>query len=289
MTPQDFDFLARVLKLRSGLAVVPNKRFQLETRLGPVVHGNGFTDVSELVCALRRASDDALLAQVTAALAADDAFFFRDATPFEHLAAHMVPEALRRGAAARGLLRVWSAGCGAGQEPYSIAMQLLEARGALGDCGLEIVATDRSEPALKTAAQGRYTQFEVQRGLPIELLLKYFHKAGWHWQIDDAVRAMVSFRHGDLLGPDDGLGAFDIIFCRNVLLCLDAAARGRALERLAAHLRPGGFLVLGLTETAAGARSAFAPVPGQRGVFICADEAAPVPPRRLVPLHAAPA
>jgi chemotaxis protein methyltransferase CheR len=263
---QDFDYISREIRSRSGLVLTPDKAYLLETRLTPVARKEGFASVAELIGAARMRRSEPLLWAITDALTTNETFFFRDKTPFDQFRDAALPElARKRGPGAR--LRVWCAACSTGQEPYSLAMLLAEQRAVGKGVDVEIVATDISDRVLEKARIGLYSQFEVQRGLPIQNLVKYFEKAGDLWRISDRLRANVRFQKHNLLDDPRALGRFDAVFCRNVLIYFDPQAKREALERIAMTMADDGFLFLGAAETTMGVTEAFGPVPDRRGLY----------------------
>jgi len=263
----DFDFIAREVKERSGLVLSHDKAYLLDTRLAPIARRDGFTSVADMLRTARTRRDEKILAQVVDALSTNETFFFRDKTPFELLRETVVPELFAaKGRGAR--LKVWCAACSTGQEPYSVAMTFEEMRAVGTPIEADIVATDLSERVLEKARAGVYSQFEVQRGLPITLLLKYFSKQGESWRVNDRLRAQVDFRRLNLLEPFSAMGQFDVIFCRNVLIYFDSETKRRTLERLAGHLHERGFLILGGSESTMGITEAFHSAPARRGLYV---------------------
>jgi chemotaxis protein methyltransferase CheR len=196
----------------------------------------------------------------------NESFFFRDKTPFEHFRDLVIPQLLAARARERRI-RIWCAAAAAGQEPYSLAMALKEMGGKIADFRVEILATDISNEILEKAKAGIYSQFEVQRGLPIQLLVKYFAKIGETWQVSHDIRAMVQFRPLNLLRNFSNLGTFDVIFCRNVLIYFDQPTKIDVLGRLAEVTAHDGYLSLGGAETVIGLTDAFKPVPERRGLY----------------------
>jgi len=265
MTPIDFDYLAQMLKRRSGLVVTRDKVYLLETRLMPVARTLGIETLEAMVAKLR-AGDEVLARTVTEAMTTNESFFFRDKTPFDQFEKVMLP-ALLKARAANRKLRIWCAAASTGQEPYSIAMLLKEKAAQVKDWNIEILGTDLSTDVLARAKAGLYSQFEVQRGLPIQFLMKYFAKEGDQWRVREDVRAMVHYRPLNLLDPFTGLGTFDIVFCRNVLIYFDEATKKNVLDRLAQLLTNDGYLSLGAAETVLGITDAFAPIIGTRGLY----------------------
>lgn len=266
MTPQDFDFLRGLLRERSGLMLAPEKQYLAESRLLPVARRHGMTTLSELVAGLKVRANVELGVEVVEAMTTNETFFFRDKLPFEHFRDTMMPalvEARRR----EKRIRIWCAAASTGQEPYSLAMALCEMRDRLAGLRVEIIATDLSGEVLDRARAGLYSQFEVQRGLPIQNLLKYFTQVGDSWQISAEIRAMVQFRTLNLLNDFAPLGTFDIVFCRNVLIYFDQDTKIAVFSRIAKQLPDDGYLVLGAAETVVGLTDAFKPVADKRGLY----------------------
>lgn len=262
----DFMFVSKEVRARSGLVLTPDKAYLLEARLGPIARRENFSTVADFMRAIRQRPDEQLLWQITDALTTNETFFFRDKTPFDLLRGTILPEMERRRGGGR--VRFWCAAASTGQEPYSIAMVLDEAR-AMGrgvDC--EIVATDISERVLEKARAGQYSQFEVQRGLPIQLLMKHFEKSGDLWRISDRLRAMVRFQRYNLLDDLRPLGRFDVVFCRNVLIYFEPDVKRQVLEKIAAAMPDDGYLILGGAETVIGVTEAFSPLPGHHGLYM---------------------
>jgi chemotaxis protein methyltransferase CheR len=261
-----FATLAELLKSRSGLVIGPDKTYLLETRLAPILKREKLRDLNELVEKLRGRGCEAVARDVVEAMTTNESFFFRDGKPFEHFRAQALPRMLA--ARAPGTpLRIWSAAASSGQEGYSVAMILTESRAAIGERRVEIIGTDIARDQLARARDGVYTQFEVQRGLPVQMLMRYFKREEVGWRISDSLRAMVQWREWNLLGDLRSLGRFDIVFCRNVLIYFDQATKTRALEAIAGQMAPDGMLYLGGAETVLGLTTRFAPLPSERGVY----------------------
>jgi chemotaxis protein methyltransferase CheR len=265
MTGEDLETIRLLVHARSGVVVDPEKTYQIETRLAPVARRAGFASLTELAEALRVRGDEKLMWAATEALIAGETSFFRDRAPFGQFREEILPGlALRRGDQP---IRVWSAACATGQEPYSLAMIVDDERTKLGGARVEIYGSDLSERALDKAQSGLYTQFEIQRGLPIRLLVRHFEKVDEMWRLSPQIRQMVRWRRINLLADLRSLGRFDVIFCRNVLHGFDAATRKRVLDQLASALPADGRLVLGIDESVSGLTEAFRAVPGHRGVY----------------------
>jgi chemotaxis protein methyltransferase CheR len=203
---------------------------------------------------------------VVEAMTTNETFFFRDKVPFEHFRDTIMPEVLKARAARRSV-RIWCAAGSTGQEPYSLAMSLKEMGAALAGWRVEIIATDLSQEVLEKAKAGIYSQFEVQRGLPIQMLVKYFKQSGELWQINPELRSMVQHRQLNLLHDFSALGAFDVVFCRNVLIYFDQDTKINIFNRLARSMETDGFLVLGAAETVVGLTDTFKPIPDRRGLY----------------------
>jgi chemotaxis protein methyltransferase CheR len=266
VTPADYDYLRKLLKERSGLVLAADKRYLVESRLTPVAHRAGIGSLAELVAKLKDMKSEPLVTEVAEAMTTNESFFFRDKLPFEHFRDIIMPALL----AARPLhrrIRIWCAAASTGQEPYSLAMSLKEMGGLIAGRNIEIVATEFSTQVLEKAKSGIFSQFEVQRGLPIQLLIKYFDQVGETWQINPDVRAMVHFRPFNLLHEFAHLGPFDLVFCRNVLIYFDQETKIRVLDRIARITAHDGYLVLGAAETVVGLTDSFKPLPDRRGVY----------------------
>jgi chemotaxis protein methyltransferase CheR len=265
VTPQDFDYLRRMLKERSGLVLPAEKQYLAESRLLPVARRHGMSSLTELVAKLK-APNSSLATEVVEAMTTNETFFFRDKIPFEQMRDIVMPE-LAVARAREKRIRIWCTAAASGQEPYSLAMIVKSLGAALAGFRVEILATDIAGEVLERAKAGLYSQFEVQRGLPIQLLVKYFTQAGEMWQIAPEIRAMVQFRPINLLNDFKPLGTFDLVFCRNVLIYFDQETKTRVLERIARQMAPDGTLVLGAAETVVGLTDALKPVPERRGLY----------------------
>ena len=265
MTPLDYEYLRKFLKERSGLDLSADKQYLVESRLLPLARKAGLGDIPSLVQKIKN-GDGRLSNDVVEAMTTNETFFFRDKIPFDHLRDTILP-GLIQARAARRSLRIWSAASSTGQEPYSIAMCLKEKGAALAGWRIEIVATDLSQEVLEKSKAGVYSQFEVQRGLPIQLLVKYFTQSGDIWQLNADVRSMVQFRQLNLLQDFSHLGTFDIIFCRNVLIYFDQDTKAVIFERMARAIEGDGTLLLGAAESVVGVTDAFRPVTDRRGLY----------------------
>ena len=267
MTPQDFDFLRKLLRERSGLVLSAEKQYLAESRLVPVARRHAIATLGELIGKLKANDNTPLALEVVEAMTTNETFFFRDKLPFDHFRDTVLP-ALITAKARDKRIRIWCAAASSGQEPYSIAMILREFNAPLAGYRTEIIATDISGEVLARAKAGIYSQFEVQRGLPIHQLVKYFSQVGESWQIAPEIRAMVQFRPLNLLKDFSALGTFDMVFCRNVLIYFDQDTKIQVLNRLARQMAETSFLALGAAETVVGLTDAFKPMADRRGLYV---------------------
>lgn len=267
MNSVEFDFIADVLKNRSGLSLSKDKTYLLESRLNPIARENGYDNLSGLMTALRTRPSEELLRAVTDAMTTNESFFFRDKTPFNLFENIMLP-ALLKSRANKRKIRIWCAAASTGQEPYSLAIVIKELAAKLAGWQFEIIGTDICEAVLDKARDGVYSQFEVQRGLPIQLLVKYFEKHGEAWRVKPDIKKMVTYRNFNLLKSFTGLGEFDIIFCRNVLIYFDQPTKKDIFQRLRGNVPGDGFLVLGAAETVFGVTDSFGTSKGNRGLYL---------------------
>jgi chemotaxis protein methyltransferase CheR len=274
LTNAAFDTLASLLKSQSGLVIGTDKIYLLETRLGGILKRANLADLNHLAEQVRRPGNERLARDVVEAMTTNESFFFRDDKPFAHFRAQALP----RMAAARppgSTIRVWSAASSSGQEAYSLAMIVAESRAVLGDRRVEIIGTDIARDQLARAREGLYSQFEVQRGLPVQMLMRYFRKEESNWRISDTIKTMAQFREFNLLSDLRTLGRFDIVFCRNVLIYFDQPTKARVLGAVAGIMPADGLLYLGGAETVLGITGRFAPLPAERGVYGVVEAAAP--------------
>jgi len=267
VTPLDFDFLRGLLRKRSGLVLAADKQYLVESRLLPVARRAGLANLGALVGALKAAGDGELTNVVVEAMTTNESSFFRDKTPFEYFRTIVMPALLAARRTSRAI-RIWCAAASTGQEPYSLAMCLKQMERDIAGWRIEILATDLCSEVLEKARQGLYSQFEVQRGLPIQALIKHFTQTGELWQLAPDIRAMVKFRQLNLLSNFSNLGIFDLIFCRNVLIYFDQPTKIDVLERLARVSAGDGFLVLGAAETVVGLTDTFKAVGDRHGLYV---------------------
>jgi len=276
VTPQDYDYLRKLLKERSGLVLSADKQYLVESRLLPIARKAGVSGLGELVGKLKDRAAEPLIVEVVEAMTTNESFFFRDKIPFDHFRDTIMPSLIAARAKEKRI-RLWCAAASTGQEPYSLAMLLKEMATKLAGWRLEIIGTDISTEVLEKAKAGVYSQFEVQRGLPIQLLVKYFVQNGDTWQISPEIRAMVQYKPLNLLPDFAHLGRFDIVFCRNVLIYFDQDTKVGVLERIARQMEPDGFLVLGAAETVVGLTDSFKPMTDKRGLYAPNADAAKAP------------
>jgi len=283
VTPADYDFLRKRLKERSGLVLSADKQYLVESRLLPVARKAGLGSLGELVGALKGGNADALMTTVVEAMMTNESLFFRDKTPFQNFRTAIMPALLAARRTSR-TIRIWCAAASTGQEPYSLAMALNEMERDITGWRIDVLATDISNEVLEKARQGLYSQFEVQRGLPIQLLIKYFTQIGDTWQIAPDIRAMVKYQQLNLLSDFSHLGMFDLIFCRNVLIYFDQETKINLLNRFARVVASDGFLVLGAAETVVGLTDSFKIVGDKHGLFAPRSRSfGPSSPPKLVP------
>lgn len=272
MNPSTFAFLTGVVKTRSGGIISSDQGYMLETRLAPLLKREALRDLDALAARLKAPRADALAQEMTELLTTNESSFFRDTRPFEHLRA-LLPE-LHKARAPGQPLRIWSAACSTGQEAYSIAIilaELGEADASFKARRVEIIGTDITSAVLDRARAGVFTQFEVQRGLPIRTLMKRFVQEETRWRIRPEIAAPCRFEKFNLLGDPRSLGRFDVVFCRNVLIYFDVPTKGRVLNGIAQILAPDGALHLGAAETAMSVTNTLVARSGERGVYGVAE------------------
>lgn len=264
MTEEEFSYLRCFLRKRSGLDLGSDKRYLAESRLRPVWSEAGLASLADLLRELRRRESGPLGQAVADAMATHETTFFRDAATFETLRRVVLPRLVAARAGTRRL-RIWSAAASTGQEAYSVAMLLGEMSRLLSGWQVTILASDMSAQAIARARAGLYSQFEVQRGLPILSLLRHFTQSPAGWTISAEMRRAVEFRVLNLLEDLGPLGSFDLILCRNLLIYLDVSTKAALLAKLAAALAPDGMLCLGGSETVIGLSRELVPDPDARG------------------------
>jgi chemotaxis protein methyltransferase CheR len=259
IAPADFAYVRELVHRRSAVFLEAGKEYLVESRLLPVAQASGEGSLHRLVSRLRRSPDGPLHRQVVEAMMTNETSWFRDHHPYDALESVILPELLQRRAGERRLT-VWSAAAASGQEPYSIAMVLHER--LAGDPGwdLRVLATDLSEEMVRRTRAGRYSQLEVNRGLPAARLVRHFTRAGTEWQVNEPLRRLVHVRQLNLAAPFPPLPPVDVVFLRNVLIYFQPETRREIFDRVRKVLRPDGYLFLGGAETALDA-DAFERVP----------------------------
>lgn len=271
MKPEDFELFSTLVKQRSGLVLSKDKSYLLESRLTPVSRKYNLKTLEDLAQSVRTKREEQMLRDITEAMTTNESFFFRDTKPFDQFRKVLLPELIRT-RAAKKQFRIWSSAASSGQEAYSLAMICSEEIAKLQGWKIDIMGTDLSSEMVERAKGGIYSQFEVQRGLPITLLMKYFAQIGTDkWQIKDALRQMVQYREGNLLTDFGPIGVFDVIYCRNVLIYFDQPTKTRVLDAISHVLAPDGVLFLGGAETVLGISDKFKPLENERGMYVLAN------------------
>ncbi|MDE2629368.1 MAG: protein-glutamate O-methyltransferase CheR [Alphaproteobacteria bacterium] len=273
MDQNDFAFFTELLRRRSGLLLTQQKTHLVESRLAPVMRRFGFKDSAALMRELRH-GHEALAAAVTEAMTTNDSAFFRDRRTFEEFRDIVLPELLINRAASKRL-RIWCAACAAGQEPYSIAMMLDDGKLLAQGWTIDLLATDLNSQMIARAEEGVYSQFEVQRGLPIRRLVRNFTQEGSNWRISESLRRMVTFRTFNLLDSFGWLAEMDVVFCRNVLMYFDQKTRISVIDRVADIIAPDGALLVGPAESILGLTIAFAQTEHAPGLYYRAKPMSP--------------
>jgi chemotaxis protein methyltransferase CheR len=268
--------LAGLLQARTGQELPESRRWRIGSALSGLFREHGITSVDQLIAMLTQAREASLARKVVEALLNNETYFFRDRQMFDLIGLRALPELARRRQEQRKL-SIWSVGCSTGQEALSLAMMLADQDAAWAGWTFDILATDVSESVIELARQGCYSQFQVQRGLSVSQMIKWFDESPKGWQAQAKLRRMVRFEVHNLLEPLPGAPSFDLILCRNVLLYFDAANRARAFDRLASALAPDGLLMLGVGETVIGQTERFVPDPAMLGLY---RQSAAVPPRQ---------
>ena len=266
-----FDDLCSYLKRASGLMLDNDKRYLVESRIAPVMRRAGLSELGQLVRLLEQGKMPDLAQEVVQAMTINETYFFRDKMPFDVFRASILPKLLDARKMQKSL-RIWCAASSTGQECYSLSMILEEFKARLHGWRLEILATDLSQAALKKAKEARYSKFEVQRGLTPAQISQFFTQQGDKWQLNEAIRGRVNFKHFNLLDNYTNFGTFDVVFCRNVCIYFDAARKSDVLTRIARILAPDGVLAMGASESVIGLSTKFAPHPKHRSYFVHADK-----------------
>lgn len=267
MNITDFDIYKDLLKKSSGLVLTQDKIYLIESRLNPLAKKWGFSDITEMTNALRGVPSKELVVDIVEAMTTNETSFFRDTKPFDIFKNTVLPYLKNKPGNSKNI-RIWCAASSSGQEPYSLAMLLKEEMATMPGWNFKITATDISHDILDQAKEGLYTQFEVQRGLPITLLMKYFTQDGDKWCISQDIKNMVEYKYFNLLDNMSSLGGFDIIFCRNVLIYFDKDTKREVLLNMHNLISDDGFLFLGGAETVLGITDDFKAMPNNRGLYV---------------------
>jgi chemotaxis protein methyltransferase CheR len=276
LTPANFDFVAKLVREQCGLILEPGKEYLVKSRLWPLAQKHHFAELDQLIERLRAGGASDLVTEVVEAMVTTETSFFRDIHPFETLRKIVLPELIQRRRNQRQL-NIWCAATASGQEPYSIAILLQEYFPELAGWQINLSATDISHEMLARSRTGRYSQIEVNRGLPTQLLLKWFRQEGAIWQLDDRVRQAVRFSHLNLAQPWPAMPTWDLVFLRNVMIYFDNDLKRSILERVARLLGPAGYLVLGGAETTLNLSDSFARVETLKSGFYQLKSAASQP------------
>lgn len=248
LNPTDFQFVSTLVRQRSAIVLEPEKSYLLEARLTPLARAEGFASLEALVAQMRAQPFNGLHRKVVEAMTTNETSFFRDLHPFEALRQVVLPEVLKHRQATR-TLNIWCAACSSGQEPYTVAMTLLEHFPQLSGWNFRILATDLSGEMVTRSRAGRYGQIEVNRGLPANLLVKWFEKKGMEWQVKPEVQRYCEFREMNLIEPWGQLPVMDVVFLRNVLIYFDVETKRQILGNVRKVLQSWGYLFLGGAET----------------------------------------
>jgi len=259
MKPADFAFLRDFLRKESGQFIEENKIYLLKSRLEPLARRHSLEGLEALVAQVKARPRDTLARQVVEAMTTNETLFFRDKYPFDALSTVIFPE-LMQGMSPNGKIRIWSAACSRGQETYSIAMTAIQSVPS-AERHIRILGTDIADAVLAYAEEGIYTQMEVQRGMPVKQLVRYFEQhEGANWRIREELRTMISFRMANLIAADLAVGLrmhgpFDIVFCRNVMIYFDVEDRKKVIDKIAQTMNVGGYLITGTGELVKGEHS----------------------------------
>jgi chemotaxis protein methyltransferase CheR len=264
--------LAGLLEARTGQQLTMNRRWRLETALSALMRERRIASIDELITILVMGKEPSLAGQVVEALLNNETYFVRDRSPFDLLARSALP-ALQQRRAATKRIKIWSAGCSTGQEVYSLAMMFAEEPQKWAGWTIDILGTDVSDSAVLRARSGTYSQFEVQRGLGIAQMIKWFEETPDGWRAIEALRKTLRFQVHNLLEKPPHPGDFDIVLCRNVLLYLNTETRGKAFDRLASAMAPDGWLMLGAGETVIGQTTRLTSDKDARGLYVLSTNA----------------
>lgn len=269
ITSKDIEAVSGMVIDLCGILLDETKGYLIESRLTPIAQEAGCATFTDLAYKARHSGDVGLQTRIVDAITTNETLFFRDQSPYDALQFKALPEMIdsKVGSVFPKRLRIWSAACSTGQEPYSIGITLSELIPDIHSWDVSILATDISDAAVRTASAGRYSPYEIERGMKPDLLRRYFNDDAGRWKIKDEVRSLVKFQRINLLEPFTSLGMFDVIFCRNVAIYFSPAARSSLFNRLAGVLNPGGYMFVGSSESLSDLGSQFAPQHHCRSVF----------------------
>jgi len=270
--------LAGLLEARTGQQLTMSRRWRIETALASLLRERGIVSLDELITILVMGKEPSLSQKVVEALLNNETYFFRDRAPFDVLQRHALPELAKRREKTKRL-RIWSAGCSTGQEVYSLAMLFAEEPENWRGWTVDVLGTDVSTSCVDRARNGSYTQFEVQRGLGINQMIKWFEECADGWRAVEALRKPVRFQVHNLLEPAPHPGDFDIVLCRNVLLYLSPEKKTLAFERIAGAMAEDGWLMLGAGETVIGQTTKLGADINTRGLYRLVGDGARVEKR----------
>jgi chemotaxis protein methyltransferase CheR len=270
--PDEIKVLSNYIYNVSGISIDASKSYLLETRFGKLLEEEGCKSYSELYHKAKSITNKVLETKIINAITTNETLFFRDSGPFELLKFKILPDLIdtRSGNGKRtGLsnLKIWSSACSTGQEIYSVAIVIKELLGNTNKQKFTLIGTDLSDAAIAQASAGIYNKFEIERGLPREKLQRYFVPTGGNWKIKDEIRAMATFRRMNLMQPFSSLGKFDIVLCRNVAIYFTLADRKKLFNKIADILAPGGYLIIGSTESLTGVCPRFVPKRHLRSIY----------------------
>ena len=275
MESEDFaiDVVAELLEARTGQKLTSNRRWRIGTALAGLFRTRGITSIEQLVVQLTQPGQAALAQEVVEALLNNETYFFRDRAMYDHLSQRILPDLADRRKDTKKL-SIWSVGCSTGQEALSLAMLIAEAKARWQDWTIDILGTDVSSAVIDTARMGRYTHFEVQRGLGVSQMLNFFEETAQGWQASDTLLRMTRYERHNLLDSPPNPGTFDVILCRNVLLYFDVVTREQAFEQLASAMADDAYLMLGAGETVVGQTGKLVPCPDNSGFYRRAEAVA---------------
>lgn len=268
LTPANYELLRKMLKEVSGLNLTDNKMYLVETRLQTVAKDYGYTSLNQLIDGLKGPKLQKLKVDISEAMATPETFFFRDKKPFDQFKNYVLPRIMEKNKNSK-TINIWCGASSSGQEPYSLAMIVDELKlTTLVGWNVKILASDFSDKILKKAKAGIYSQFEVQRGLPIQYLMKNFQQQPDGWHVKDHIKKLIEFRNFNLLQSPAHLGRFDVVFCRNVLFYFEVPDKANILKNIEGIMNPGAMMFLGAAESTIGVTDVFASVKEEKGIYV---------------------